>query len=38
MEEIKKVIVEYASKGKKTKFYFKDMQKGVNKTIPDAKA
>ncbi len=38
IEEIKKVIVEYASKGKKTKFYFKDMQKGVNKTIPDAKA
>lgn len=38
LEEIKKVIVEYASKGKKTKFYFKDMQKEVNKVIPDAKA
>lgn len=38
MEEIKKAIIEYASKGKKTKFYFKDMEKGVQKTIPDAKS
>ncbi len=37
LEEIKKAIVEYASKGKKTKFYFKDMEKGVKKVIPDAK-
>ncbi|HIC90899.1 MAG TPA: sulfite reductase [Syntrophaceae bacterium] len=32
-EEIKKAIIEWASKQKKTKFYFKDMQKAV----PDVK-
>jgi len=37
LEEIKKAIVEYAGKGKKTKFYFKDMEKAVKKAIPDAK-
>ncbi|HIC92244.1 MAG TPA: sulfite reductase [Syntrophaceae bacterium] len=31
-EEIKKAIVEWASKQKKSKFYFKDMQKAA----PDA--
>jgi len=38
IDEIKKVIVEYAGKGKKTKFYFKDMEKAVHKVIPDAKS
>ncbi len=38
LEEIKKAIVDFASKGKKTKFYFKDMTKAVKKTIPDAKS
>jgi len=38
MEEIKKAIVEYLSKGVKTKVYFGDMLSGVKKTIPDAKA
>lgn len=37
-EEIKKAIVEYLSKGAKTKVYFKDMLTGVKKTIPDATA
>jgi hypothetical protein len=34
-EEIKQAIIDYASKGAKTKFYFKDMLVGVRKTIPD---
>jgi hypothetical protein len=38
IEELKKAIIEYASKGAKTKFYFSDMLSGVKKTIPDAKA
>ncbi len=37
MEEIKKAIVEYLSKGAKTKVYFNDILHGVKKTIPDAK-
>jgi len=36
-EEIKKAIVDYASKGVKTKFYFSDLFSGVKKTIPDVK-
>ncbi len=38
MEEIKKAIVEFAESSKKTKFYFKDIEKAVQKKIPDAKA
>ncbi len=34
-EDIRQAIVDYASKGAKTKFYFKDMLVGVKKTIPD---
>ncbi len=37
MEDIKKAILEFAEKSKKTKFYFSDMQKAVQKVIPDAK-
>ncbi|HHW44251.1 MAG: dissimilatory sulfite reductase D family protein [Thermoanaerobacteraceae bacterium] len=38
MDEIKKVIVEFAESSKKTKFYFKDMEKAVQEKIPGAKA
>lgn len=38
MEEIKKAILEFAEKSKKTKFYFKDMEKAVKKVVPDAKS
>jgi hypothetical protein len=37
-EDIRQAILEYGSKGAKTKFYFKDMLVGVKKTIPDAGA
>lgn len=37
MEDIKKAIVEFAETSKKTKFYFKDIEKAVQKVIPDAK-
>lgn len=37
MEEIKKAILEFAESSKKTKFYFKDMEKAVKKAVPDAK-
>lgn len=37
MEEIKKAILEFAEGSKKTKFYFKDMEKAVQKTVPTAK-
>jgi len=37
-EDIRQAIIDYASKGAKTKFYFKDMMIGVKKTIPDAGA
>ena len=33
-EEVRQAIIDYASKGAKTKFYFKDMLEGVKKTIP----
>jgi len=36
-EEIKKAILEFAESSKKTKFYFKDMEKAVQKTLPNAK-
>ncbi len=35
-EDIRQAILDYASKGAKSKFYFKDMMIGVKKTIPDA--
>ena len=38
MEDIKKAIVEFAETSKKTKFYFKDLEKAVQKVLPDAKA
>jgi N-acetylmuramic acid 6-phosphate (MurNAc-6-P) etherase len=38
MEDIKKAIVDFAEKSKKSKFYFKDMEKAVQKVMPDTKA
>jgi N-acetylmuramic acid 6-phosphate (MurNAc-6-P) etherase len=38
MEDMKKAILEFAEKSKKTKFYFSDIEKAVKKVIPDAKA
>ena len=38
MEDLKKAILEFAETSKKTKFYFKDLEKAVQKVIPDAKA
>jgi DeoR/GlpR family transcriptional regulator of sugar metabolism len=38
MEDMKKAILEFAEGSKKTKFYFKDMEKAVQKVLPDAKA
>jgi hypothetical protein len=35
-EDIRQAILDYASKGAKSKFYFKDMLTGVKKVIPDA--
>ncbi|RLC27186.1 MAG: sulfite reductase [Deltaproteobacteria bacterium] len=37
MEDLKKAIMDFAEKSKKTKFYFNDIQKAVQKVIPDAK-
>ncbi|HUW64107.1 MAG TPA: dissimilatory sulfite reductase D family protein [Spirochaetia bacterium] len=37
MEELRKAILDYAESSKKSKFYFKDMEKGVQERIPDAK-
>lgn len=37
MEDIRKAILEFAEKSKKTKFYFSDMTKAVQKVLPDAK-
>jgi len=37
MEELKKIILEFAESSKKTKFYFNDMEKAVKKVMPDAK-
>ena len=37
MEDIKKVIMEFAESSKKSKFYFNDIQKAVQKELPDAK-
>jgi Dissimilatory sulfite reductase D (DsrD) len=38
MEDLKKAILEFAETNKKTKFYFQDMEKGVQKIVPGAKA
>jgi hypothetical protein len=38
MEDMKKAIMEFAEKSKKSKFYFNDIQKAVRKVMPDAKA
>ncbi len=38
MEDMKKAIMDFAEKSKKTKFYFSDIEKAVRKVIPDAKA
>ena len=38
MEDLKKAILDFAEKSKKSKFYFKDIEKAVQKTLPDAKA
>jgi hypothetical protein len=38
MEDIKKAILDFAESSKKTKFYFKDLEKAVQKVMPDAKA
>ena len=38
MEDLKKAILEFAETNKKSKFYFSDMEKGVRKVMPDAKA
>ena len=38
MDEFKKIIVEFAEGSKKTKFYFKDIEKAVQKVEPEAKA
>ena len=38
MEDIKKAILDFAEGSKKTKFYFNDITKAVNKVLPDAKA
>jgi DeoR/GlpR family transcriptional regulator of sugar metabolism len=37
MEEIRKIIVEFAEGSKKSKFYFNDMEKAVKEKMPDAK-
>ena len=37
MEELRKAILDFAEKSKKTKFYFNDMEKAVKKVLPDAK-
>ena len=38
MEDIKKAILDFAENSKKTKFYFKDLEKAVQKVMPDVKA
>ena len=38
MEDMKKAIMEFAEGSKKSKFYFNDIQKAVQKVLPDAKA
>jgi N-acetylmuramic acid 6-phosphate (MurNAc-6-P) etherase len=38
MEEMKKAILDFATNNKKTKFYFSDIEKAVQKVVPGAKA
>ncbi|MCG6881249.1 MAG: dissimilatory sulfite reductase D family protein [Deltaproteobacteria bacterium] len=38
MEDMKKAIMDFAENSKKSKFYFNDIQKAVQKVLPDAKA
>jgi len=38
MEDLKKAILEFAEGSKKSKFYFSDMEKAVQKVVPTAKA
>lgn len=38
MEDIKKAILDFAAESKKSKFYFKDMEKAVQKILPNAKS
>lgn len=38
MEDLKNAILEFAENNKKTKFYFKDMERGVQEKFPEAKA
>jgi hypothetical protein len=38
MEDMKKAILEFAEKSKKTKFYFSDIEKAVRQVFPEAKA
>ncbi|MBN2418524.1 MAG: dissimilatory sulfite reductase D family protein [Deltaproteobacteria bacterium] len=38
MEDIKKAILDFAETSKKSKFYFKDLEKAVQETMPDAKS
>jgi len=38
MEDLKEAIMAFAEKSKKTKFYFSDIQKAVQKVHPEAKA
>jgi N-acetylmuramic acid 6-phosphate (MurNAc-6-P) etherase len=38
MEEMKKAILDFAENSKKTKFYFSDLEKAVQKVVPAAKA
>jgi hypothetical protein len=37
MEELRKAILDFAEKSKKSKFYFNDMEKAVKKVLPNAK-
>jgi N-acetylmuramic acid 6-phosphate (MurNAc-6-P) etherase len=38
MEDMREAIMAFAEKSKKSKFYFNDIQKAVQKVLPDAKA
>jgi len=38
MDDLKDAIMAFAEKSKKTKFYFNDIQKAVQKVYPDVKA
>ncbi len=38
MEDIKEKILAFAESSKKSKFYFNDIQKAVQKELPDVKA